>query len=207
MLSFHFLGLLFGWVLLLAAGPNFFGLIQTVIQQGIQKGLLFVLGTALIDWLFVTLALNGLSDLLSHPSILYGSHWFAMILLASAGGYFLWKKPPVVSERVDKAAKWSSGIKYFFKGVFLNLFNPFILIFWVSMVAIATNKFHLEAHQKWFFFSGVLTTSLCLDITKTLLAHKLKAFFTPKMLGWLNKILGATLLLVSLRVGYQILSA
>ena len=46
-------GVFFGLMLIFVFGPTFFALIQTSIQQGVKRSLLFILGAFFIDFLFV----------------------------------------------------------------------------------------------------------------------------------------------------------
>tara|TARA_A100000164_G_scaffold185995_1_gene165113 strand:- start:444 stop:767 length:324 start_codon:yes stop_codon:yes gene_type:complete len=98
----------------------------------------------------------------------------------------------------------NASFKYFFKGMIINLLNPFLLIFWISLISVVEANYNYDDKGNRYFFLGVLTISLILDISKSLLAQKLKDLIKPKLIAYVNKILSVVMLLFCLRIGYII---
>ena len=198
---FH--GVFFGLVLIFVFGPTFFALIQTSIQQGVKSSLLFVLGAFFIDLLYVTVSLYGLSDLLNNPETVGLRNGITMIAMLGAGIYY-WFKAPYHPGKKMIFSPLNASFKYFFKGMIINLLNPFLLIFWISLISVVEANYNYDDKGNRYFFLGVLTISLILDISKSLLAQKLKDLIKPKLIANVNKILSVVMLLFCLRIGYII---
>ena len=198
---FH--GVFFGLVLIFVFGPTFFALMQTSIQQGVKSSLLFVLGAFFIDLLYVTVSLYGLSDLLNNPKTVGLRNGITMIAMLGAGIYY-WFKAPYHPGKKMIFSPLNASFKYFFKGMIINLLNPFLLIFWISLISVVEANYNYDDKGNRYFFLGVLTISLILDISKSLLAQKLKDLIKPKLIAYVNKILSVVMLLFCLRIGYII---
>ncbi|MGY8793193.1 MAG: LysE family transporter, partial [Gammaproteobacteria bacterium] len=97
--------------------------------------------------------------------------------------------------------------KYLFKGMIINLLNPFLLVFWISLISVVEANYNYDDKGNRYFFLGVLTISLILDISKSLLAQKLKDLIQPKVISSVNKILSIVMLLFSLRIGYALITS
>jgi len=101
----------------------------------------------------------------------------------------------------------NASFKYFFKGMIINLLNPFLLVFWISLISVVEANYSYDDKGNRYFFLGVLTISLILDISKSLLARKLKDLIQPKVISSVNKILSIVMLLFSLRIGYALITS
>mgnify|MGYP006075905955 FL=1 len=201
-----FNGVFFGSVLIFVFGPTFFALIQTSIQQGVKRSLLFVLGAFFIDFLFVSVSLYGLSDLLNNPDTIAFRNGTAMIAMLGAGVYY-WLKVPHHPDKNAIISPLNASFKYFFKGMIINLLNPFLLVFWISLISVVEANYNYDDKGNRYFFLGVLTISLILDITKSVLAQKLKNLIKPKVIASVNKIMSILMLLFSLRIGYALITS
>jgi len=101
----------------------------------------------------------------------------------------------------------NASFKYFFKGMIINLLNPFLLVFWISLISVVEANYSYDDKGNRYFFLGVLTISLILDISKSLLAQKLKDLIQPKVISSVNIILSIVMLLFSLRIGYALITS
>ena len=206
MIAPFFNGLFFGLVLIFVFGPTFFALIQTSIQQGVKRSLLFILGAFFIDFLFIAVSLYGLSDVLNHPDTIEIRNGTAMIAMMGAGMYY-WFKTPYHPGKKEVITPLNASFKYFVKGMIINLLNPFLLVFWISLISVVEANYSYDDKGNSYFFLGVLTISLILDISKSLLAQKLKNLIKPKVIASVNKILSIVMLLFSLRIGYALITS
>lgn len=194
-----FLGILCGIALSLffSFGPAFFSQIRTSIQYGFKKSYPFALGVNLSDWMIVFLMLTVLknADLFEilHNVWVASIGGAAMIVM---GVYFFCKK--VTS--LESADENSPRIKFrstggdprrrtiLMQGFVINIVNPTIWIYWVSVITLVTGEFNLSIFERYIFFIGVLGTTLGIDVLKCKLASLLQQIITAKVLNRTNKV-------------------
>ena len=108
------------------------------------------------------------------------------------------KKHPVVR----KGPRW---YVYVSKGFVMNIFNPFIWIFWMTCVATTTGQYDGNKEYVALFFLGVCATVLFFDIMKIIGAYSLKRFFTETRMRFLNQITGVILMLCGVFIIVKVL--
>jgi threonine/homoserine/homoserine lactone efflux protein len=198
-------GLIFGLLFVIAIGPAFFALIQTSVQRGFKPAFFLALGISFSDSLFVLLSLFGLSELLNEPKTEMYISLLAMLMLIVVGIYYWRKDPQLSSESIDETNRITL-LKYTVKGLVLNGLNPFIIIFWITIISFISVNYDYSIQQDATFFLGVLITILATDIFKAFIAHRLKHMITPKIISNLNRVVGGTLILFSFRIFYFLLN-
>ena len=107
-----------------------------------------------------------------------------------------------MNEKFDDEPKW---YVYISKGFIINIFNPFVWIFWITCVATASSNFAGNKYSMIIFFVGIFSTVLFFDVLKALGAYSLKKFFTEKMMKKLNQATGIALILFGLFVIVRVL--
>lgn len=196
--------------LIMGFGPSFFTLIQTSINRGFKSALLLDVGIVLNDILIVALTTmtNIQFNVTSDKGLLYAGI-SAGIILIIFGIYTFTLSPQRIihisennnhrieqmNEKFNDEPRWYI---YISKGFIINIFNPFVWIFWVTCVATASSNFAGNKYSMLIFFAGVFTTALFFDILKALGAYSLKKFFTEKMLKRLNQLTGIALVIFGL---------
>ena len=196
--------------LIMGFGPSFFTLIQTSISRGFKSALLLDFGIILNDIFIVALMMmtNVQFNINNRENVIYGGIAAGIILIIFGIYTFLLSPEKImhISENnnqkinnmnekfVDKP-KW-----YIFltKGFVINIFNPFVWIFWVTCVATASSNFSGNKYSMIIFFLGVFATVLIFDILKAAGAYSLKRFFTEKMMKIMNQIIGIILIIFGL---------
>ncbi|MGN0033495.1 MAG: LysE family translocator [Candidatus Limimorpha sp.] len=205
-------------------GPAFFLLIQTSISKGFKHALLFDLGVMLSDILVVVLMMmttirlsfDGGSNII-FPGVAAG-------LIVIAFGIYTYRSKPekivakseqkraeleevekrfeMIDERLEirdrkrvPARKGPRWYVYVSKGFVMNIFNPFIWIFWMTCVATTTGQYDGRKDLVALFFLGVFTTVLFFDILKIIGAYSLKRFFTETRMRFLNQGTGIVLMI------------
>ena len=174
-------------------GPAFFSQIRTSIQYGYRKSYPFAFGVSAGDVIIVFLMLTVLKNVNLYE--LLHNVWVASIggaVLVAMGFYYLRKE-------VTGFEKQGSRIKFkskdgdprrrtiFMQGFVINIVNPLIWIYWVSVIALLTGELNLTVTERYIFFLGVLGTTLGLDILKCKLASLLQQIITAKVLNITNK--------------------
>ncbi len=196
-------GVLMGLTLALVFGfgPGFFSLIQTSINRGFKSALLLDLGIVLNDVMIVALML--MSSIQVHLNndkrIVYAGISAGIILIIF--GIFTYnlspsnivKRSESTNESINELEKKYKSPKWYIyvgKGFVMNIFNPFVWIFWMTCVATASGQYNGNIYCLVKFFIGVFGTVIIFDILKAAGAYSLKKFFTEKMMTVLNKIIG-----------------
>ena len=192
--------------LIMGFGPSFFTLIQTSISRGFKSAMLLDLGIVLNDIMIVALMMmtNVQFNIKGERGLIYAGI-SAGIILIIFGVYTYTLSPKKIihisennnnsierlNEKFDDAPKW---YVYISKGFLINVFNPFVWIFWITCVASASSSYGGDKKSLIIFFAGVFVIVFFFDILKALGAYSLKKFFTEKMLKMLNRITGIALI-------------
>ena len=171
-------------------GPAFFALIQTGLYRGFFAGVLLAFGIILNDILIVTISIFGAT------SVLGGIENFTLVgviggfLLVLFGVFTYRKKTEIEDSDNSSQIKTPNPIVYIVKGFLLNAVNPFVWIFWISVVVGITARFNADTVKLILFFAGTLSVVWFVDIVKTFAASKLKKIVNDKFLILVNKIAG-----------------
>jgi len=169
-------------------GPAFFALIQTAINRGFWPAVLLALGIFLNDVSIVTLSLLGSSQLFHATDnykiigIIGGS------LLIVFGLYNIRTKPVPQNEENDIVKNSPHPLIYIGKGFLLNIANPFVWIFWISLVVGVTARFKANTAEIFTFFASALLVVFLSDIVKSFAAFQFKRFATATFILYVHRI-------------------
>lgn len=203
--------------LVMGFGPSFFTLIQTSINRGFKSAMLLDLGIILNDVMIVCLMMmTNLQFNITDERNLMFAGISASIILIIFGIYTFSLSPQKIinisesnnltiekmNEKFDDEPSW---YVYISKGFVINIFNPFVWIFWITCVATASSNYGGNKNSLILFFIGVFSTVLFFDIIKAAGAYSLKKFFTENMLKRLNQITGVALILFGLYLIIRVL--
>jgi len=194
-------GLLFGLVFVLAIGPSFFLLIQNSIEYGFKKGALIAIGISLSDVLFVSLILVGLATILSNPEYAGILSIIAAVILGAFGIYSFLRKPIIHTEA--SLEEGHGKFRFIIKGFLLNIFNPTIALFWITLSSTISTNYDYSWPEKRNFFIGLLITILITDLIKAYLANNVRAFITVRTVKLFNQIVGSVLLIFALSLIFK----
>ena len=195
-------GLLFGLVFIFAIGPSFFLLIQSSIEHGFKKGAFIALGISLSDILFVSLTLIGLSAIFSEPENATLFSIIAAGILGAFGIYSFVKKPVINSEEV--VTNGHGVLKFMAKGFLINVFNPTIILFWVTLSSTISTTYDYTWAEKRSFFIGLLITILSSDLLKAYLANNVRSFITVRSVKIFNQLVGGILVIFALSLIFKV---
>lgn len=187
-------GIKLGIVLAFLIGPVFFTLIQTSIERGFWRGVMVALGVSLSDLVYVVVCYFGLMRLIDDPTFRHYMGYVGGCILILFGLYHLIIKSRKSMVAV-KAAIEKKFYRYFFKGFFINAFSPMVPLFWIGTISLATIDFGYTKHSEFvIFFGAMLATVLVTDILKAFLAGRLRKVITPRLMMWMNVVVGIALL-------------
>jgi len=190
-----------GIVLSFATGPVFFALIKTSIEKGFYAGVSLALGVLLSDIVYVVLSIYGSSF------IKFENQYRAYIgvtgaaILFGIGIYYLFKKVKI-NYQTSTSRKHNTG--YFLKGFVMCIFNPSLLLYWLSVTSSIIARGEIKDNEVIPFFSCILVTQFTMDVLKAYYANKLRYRIKERFISWLNTIAGALIIIFALRLIYSL---
>lgn len=202
-----FEGILLGLTLAVLVGPAFFALLQTSIHRGFKAGLFMAMGIFISDFTLVVITYLGLTQFIDfeHNDLFFGIIGGAILIIFGTVTYT--RKPMDYNPENQHNGENSSApsvLTQFVKGYFLNLLNPFLIIWWMTIVINISANFSEDKAAIYTFFSGTLLTILITDILKVYVAGKIKSLLNPKLIHWINRIVGLLLVLFGLILIFRV---
>ncbi len=195
-------GIGLGIVLSFLTGPVFFALIKTSIEKGFYAGLALAFGVVISDSIYMSITLFGTSFLSFESTYRIPIGIVGSIILLSIGLYYLLKKVKITYQDESSKIKHAG---YFFKGFFMCIFNPFILLYWVSVTSGVYSIYgDLTSRQIIPFYGAILLTLFGMDTLKAYFAHKLRYKIKEKTIQNLNKIAGVLIIIFALKLIYNL---
>ncbi len=180
-------------------GPAFFGLIQNSIQYGFRKAMAFAIGVSISDIIVVFLMLTVLKNVDMEAAL--HNVYVASIggaIIALMGIHTFHKKAVAAADaksRVKFRDDGNTRMRHLvLQGFLLNIFNPFIWIYWVSVITLLSGEVGLYGTDRYIFFAGLLAATLGCDLLKCRLASLLQQWFTAKVLNIFNKGVGLAMI-------------
>jgi threonine/homoserine/homoserine lactone efflux protein len=203
MINALFEGIILGITLALLIGPTFFALIQTSIKNGFKSGIALAVGISLSDLVCVILAYLGASQLFDNPKNKIIMGIIGGIILIIFGMVNIFQRKPVEEKEITiQAVNFPLTAV---KGFFINILNPFVIIFWVGSVAIVSSKYGSPFKNMIAFFSGTLFTAFGTDVLKALIALKIKKLLNPVLLTTVNRLAGIILIVFGISLIYRVI--
>ena len=190
-------GITLGLLLAISVGPIVFTVIKQSLSNGRRGGLTFIAGICVSDIFLVivsNLFTNLFDALIAHKKLLAV---IASAFLIIVGIYYLFFKKPKMTKTRDVDFKTNDYVKIFIKGFVINIFNPGIIVFWLTT---ATTFLDHTLNQRIIIFSTALFLALVADVAKVLLANKIRKKLTPKNIHLINQINGAILIVFGLGI-------
>lgn len=189
---------------ILSFGPAFITLIQSGITGGKKAGFLMALGIFLSELLVAMLFFFGLASLFETFTFQLVFSLAAAISIFYIG--FSWTRVNYQKfiSNLESPGKKRTG---FFKGFYLNLINPFVLLLWGSVVAkIVGDYAGTERHSSESAFINlvvILLTLFGLDVCKVFLSTYLGKKMSNRIYYYVNKYFGYILMAIALYFAYH----
>ncbi|HEX7366150.1 MAG TPA: LysE family translocator [Pelobium sp.] len=204
MLELIISGIGLGIVLSFLTGPVFFALIKTSIEKGFYAGLALAGGVVISDFIYMTITLFGTSLLSFESKYRIPIGIVGSVILLSIGLYYLIKKVEITYIEESSRIKHAG---YFFKGFFMCIFNPFILLYWVSVSSGVYSIYgELTSKQIIPFFGAILLTLFGMDTLKAYFAYKLRYKIKQKSIQNLNRIAGVLIIIFALKLIFNLMT-
>lgn len=210
-------------------GPAFFLLIQTSISKGFKTAFMFDLGVLLSDiFVVVLMMLTSIQLTLDDSRNMVVAGITAGLIIIGFGIYTFYCKPEKIVARSEKKSAELEEVEkkfekidqridkieekldikhegprwyiYLSKGFIMNIFNPFIWVFWMTTVATVSGSELYNGDESYvaLFFIGTFSAVFAIDLLKIVGAYSLKRFFTEKRMKLLNQGTGIVLAICGL---------
>lgn len=197
-------GIGLGFVLSFLTGPVFFALIKTSIEKGFYAGVSLAAGVVVSDVFYVALTLYGSSFLALENKYRIQIGVAGSTILFAIGIYYLFKNVKVNYETTT-SKRHNTG--YFLKGFIMCIFNPAILLYWLSVTSgVISISGEIDPAEVIPFFGSILITQFSVDVLKAYYANKLRYKIKEKTISNLNRIAGVLILIFAIRLLYNLLS-
>jgi threonine/homoserine/homoserine lactone efflux protein len=181
-------GIVSGITVSFLIGPIFFALVELTISKGWRSGLFYIFGVLISDVVLIyaveTILIQfSFDNIKSHVGLVGG------ILLIIFGMVTFFAK---ASTQATNITNIKTLFQSFLKGVTINIFNPFVTIWWITMyTTISIN--YISITNKIFFYFGVLIMVFLFDLLKMRFAYYLKQHLTLNKLLIVKKVVGVCL--------------
>ena len=120
-------------------GPDMLLLTRTALAEGLRAGCLMVFGIVTGLAFYATIAIGGMAVILAKGGVI------ALTMKWLAAGYLLWLAWGLVKKQEVGDEKVVPQRSPYLRGLFCNLLNPKVLVFFAGMVA----PFLMEGHPSW----------------------------------------------------------
>ncbi len=188
-----------GFFLSFLIGPVFFVLLETSATKGFRAALAFNTGVILTDILFIIIAYFSSYQLLENISNQPGLFVFGGVIITIYGLVTFFKKDKKEENSASKIKVHQTNyLGLFIKGIFLNIINVGVLIFWLGIIIVIGPSLENDSNRFIVFFTTMLITYFVTDILKILLAKQLKQKLTPVIIMKVKKVLGIILVICGL---------
>jgi threonine/homoserine/homoserine lactone efflux protein len=125
-------------------------------------------------------------------------------ILFAIGIYYLFK---TVKVNYEQSTSKRRNTGYFLKGFIMCIFNPAILLYWLSVTSgVISISGEIDAASVIPFFGSILVTQFSVDVVKAYYANKLRYRIKEKTISNLNKIAGVLILIFAARLLYNLLT-
>ncbi len=197
-------GIGLGFVLSFLTGPVFFALIKTSIEKGFYAGVSLAAGVVVSDIFYVALTLYGSSFLALENTYRVQIGVAGSSILFAIGIYYLFK---TVKVNYEKTTSKRHNTGYFLKGFIMCIFNPAILLYWLSVTSgVISISGEIDPSEVIPFFGSILITQFSVDVVKAYYANKLRYKIKEKTISNLNRIAGVLILIFAVRLLYNLLT-
>ena len=186
----------FGIILAFTIGPVFFVLLETGATKGFRSALIFDLGVIMADIIFILIAFystNNLRGKISNdPNFLI----FGGVLLVVYGVISFIRTSQsfrAIVKEYHKIEIQKDYGKLFVKGFLLNFINIGVLLGWLGFIVLGDSLTSSENGELLFIVS-MLFSYFITDVFKILIAKKLRAQLTPRLIFKAKKIIAMVIL-------------
>jgi threonine/homoserine/homoserine lactone efflux protein len=196
-------GLGFGLILQISVGPVCIAVLHRGLSRGFRHAWAMSWGAALVDTLYITLSVLGVSALMQFEPARLAVGIAGALLLVVFGLRYL--RAPAEAGAARAAGDGGSVLGSFSFGVGLTLTNPLTILFWAGVLG-ATMSTRTFAGQNGvvLFAAGCIAATLLFLTAVSLAGHALERVLTPRLSLWLNRAVGLFLIGFALKLAVDL---
>ena len=193
-------GMLVSLSLALSIGPGLALQFQACVQRGFCGGMAVIVARYISDGTLLCLSYIGILQIVASSRNQFLSGIVGGVACIGFGLMFLLKKTNYTFSPVALPTykNPSSFFSYFFASLVINTMNPFVVLFWMGLVAIASANFGIHSASFFYFFIGLLCSALAFDFLKCFLFSQIKMRLKPRYFRWVNRFTGIALLIAGI---------
>lgn len=181
-------GIISGITVSFLIGPIFFALVDLTISKGWRSGVSYTLGVIISDVLLIYVV-ETILQRVPFSSIKTHIGLFGGILLILFGIVTFFAKANFKHANISSI---KTLFQSFLKGVTINVFNPFVTIWWITMYTSVSINYSCFTDKLLFYF-GILLMVFLFDLLKIRFAYYLKQNLTTEKLLLVKKAAGVCL--------------
>ena len=181
-------GIISGITISFLIGPIFLALADITITKGWRSGLSYIAGVLISDIVLIYLVETILQQF-PFDSIKTQIGIVGGIMLIAFGIVTYFAK---ATSKAQDVTSVKTLFQAFLKGVSLNMFNPFVTVWWITMYTTVTINYDTFTDRFLFYF-GILFMVFLFDLLKMRFAYYLKQRLTENNLSVIKKVVGACL--------------
>lgn len=193
-------GIISGITISFLIGPIFLALVELTISKGWKSGIAYVFGVLIADVIMIY-AVETVLQKFPFESIKNHIGFFGGIVLMLFGLITFYAKSNIQSENIANIQTLSQS---FLKGFTINISNPFVTIWWITMYSTVTINY-IAFSDKFLFYFGVLFMVFLFDLIKIRFAYYLKQNLTLDKLTIVKKTAGVLLFVFGISMLVKIL--
>jgi len=195
-----FKGFKFGMLLQFAIGPVCIFIFQIASLKGFYIAEIGVLGVALIDGLFISIASLSIASIIDRKNIriflkIFGAAILFIFGLSTVLSQFDISFLPSLSIQ-----NISNSNNVFTRAIILTISNPLTIIFWTGVFSSKVAEENMKRKDIYSFGFGALFSTIFFLTLIVLLGSFAKEFFSTNMLQIMNIAVGFLLMYFSIRM-------
>lgn len=200
MLSTFFHGIKFGMLLQIAIGPVSLFILTTAINSNFLNSFLTVLAVALVDAIYITLALSGAVAFLKNKKNELFFKWLSSLILVLFGINIIINTFGI--QLLPSFNLLNTGISNssFIYAFILTLSSPLTILFWVSIFSERITEKQYRNKDLYYFALGCLSSTLIFLTSLSFIGSTFHYILPAMMITALNVIAGLTMIYFGIRI-------
>lgn len=193
-------GFKFGMLLQLAIGPVCIYIFQIASLKGFYTAETGVLGVALIDGLFITVAILGIASIINRKNIKLGLKSFGAVILFIFGLSIVLNQFNINFLPNLSIQNITNSKDVFSRVILLTSSNPLTIIFWAGVFSAKIAEENMKRKDMYSFGGGALLSTIFFLTLIALVGNFAKVFLSTNLIQLLNIIVGFLLIYFSIRM-------
>lgn len=189
-----YLGIKYGLLLTILVGPLVFAFVQAGVERGFRAGAMIGMGVWMSDLLFILGVYFGFTQIKAiteWPNFEITVGIAGGIILIITGIITLISKTPDINQTKKITGTY---LALWLKGFLINTLNPFTVFFWIFVMTHEVVGKKYSEQESFLFFLGILGTIILMDLSKVLLAKRIRHYLEMHHLVWVRRVTGVALI-------------